>query len=118
MFNVGLSFAPYTPVLIECDIERDRALAIMERSVDWPGVSIQVEPVRDYPTGDLTSTFIGYVGPIPAPLEEQLRAQGFIPNRDKIGYGGLEFYFDQILRGVPGRRVVEVDVAGERTARY
>ncbi len=112
MFNVGLSFRPYSPVLIECDIERDRALAIMERSVDWPGVSIQVEPVRDYPTGDLTSTFIGYVGPIPQTLEEQLREQGFIPNRDKIGYGGLELYFDQVLRGIPGRRVVEVDVAG------
>lgn len=112
MFDIGLSFAPFQPVLIECDIERDRALAIMERAVDWPGVSIQVEPVRDYPTGALTSTFIGYLGPIPQTLEEQLRAQGFVPNRDKIGYGGLELYFDQILRGIPGRRVVEVDVAG------
>ena len=25
MFNIGLSFAPFQPVLIECDIERDRA---------------------------------------------------------------------------------------------
>lgn len=112
MFNVGLSFSPFEPVLVECDIERERALAIMERAVDWPGVSIQVEPVRDYPTGALTSTFIGYLGPIPGPLEDQLSAQGFVPNRDKIGYGGLELYFDQILRGVPGRRLVEVDVAG------
>ncbi|MBN2045473.1 MAG: hypothetical protein JW757_10670 [Anaerolineales bacterium] len=112
MFNIGLSFAPYQPVLIECDIERERALAIMEQAVDWPGVGIQVDPVRDYPTGELTSTFIGYVGPIPESVEAQLREQGFVPNRDKIGYGGLELYFDQVLRGVPGRRVIEVDVAG------
>ncbi|MEJ2484832.1 MAG: penicillin-binding transpeptidase domain-containing protein [Anaerolineales bacterium] len=112
MFDVGLTFDPFEPVLIECDIERDRALAIMEKSVDWPGVSIQVEPVRDYPTGELTSTFIGYLGPIPEQLEDRLSAIGFVPNRDKIGYGGLELYFDQILRGVPGRRLVEVDVAG------
>jgi penicillin-binding protein 2 len=112
MVNIGLSFAPFQPVLIECDVERDRALTILERAVDWPGVSIQVEPVRDYPTGSLTSTFIGFLGPIPETLEAQLREQGFVPNRDKIGYGGLELYFDQILRGVPGRRVVEVDVAG------
>ena len=112
MFNVGLSFSPFEPVLIECDVERDRALTIMELAVDWPGVSIQVEPVRDYPTGALTSTFIGYLGPIPEQVEDQLSAQGFVPNRDKIGYGGLELYFDQILRGVPGRRLVEVDVAG------
>jgi penicillin-binding protein 2 len=112
MFNIGLSFDPFEPVLIECDVERERALAIMERAIEWPGISIQVEPVRDYPTGALTATFIGYLGPIPATLEEQLQAQGFVPNRDKIGYGGLELYFDQILRGTPGRRIVEVDVAG------
>jgi len=112
MFNVGLSFSPFQPVLVECDVERERALTIMELAVDWPGVSIQVEPVRDYPTGALTSTFLGYLGPIPGQLEDQLSAQGFVPNRDKIGYGGLELYFDQILRGVPGRRLVEVDVAG------
>jgi penicillin-binding protein 2 len=113
MVNVGLTFAPFQPVLVECDIDRARALAIMEKSINWPGVSVEVEPVRDYPTGDLTSTFVGYLGPIPATFEEALRAQGFIPGRDKIGYGGLELYFDEILRGKPGSRVVEVDVAGE-----
>jgi penicillin-binding protein 2 len=113
MVNIGSSFAPYQPVLVECDIDRDIALAIMEKGTDWPGVSIEVEPVRDYPTGKLTSTYIGYLGPIPAAFEEALREQGFIPGRDKIGYGGLELYFDVILRGKPGSRVVEVDVAGE-----
>ena len=113
MFEIGLSFAPYDPVQIECDIERDRALAIMEKSVDWPGVGVQIEPVREYPTGELTSTFIGYLGPIPETLDEELSSQGFIAGRDKIGYGGLELYFDPILRGVPGQRTVEVDVAGE-----
>ncbi|MGD8458561.1 MAG: penicillin-binding transpeptidase domain-containing protein [Anaerolineales bacterium] len=113
MVNVGLTFAPFEPVLVECDIERDRALAIMEKSTIWPGVGIEIDPVRDYPTGDLTSTFIGYLGPIPATFEEALRDQGFVPGRDKIGYGGLELYFDEVLRGKPGSRVVEVDVAGE-----
>jgi penicillin-binding protein 2 len=113
MIAVGTSFAPFQPVLIECDVPREVALIIQERAADWPGVSIQVEPVRDYPTGGLTSTFIGYLGPIPAALEEQLRALGFLPARDKIGYAGLELYFDPILRGSNGQRVVEVDVAGE-----
>jgi len=113
MVEVGSTFAPFQPVLIECDVGRERALVIMEKAMDWPGVSIEVEPVRDYPTGDLTSTFIGYLGPIPATLEEALRDLGFVPGRDKIGYGGLEIYFDELLRGTPGSRVVEVDVAGE-----
>ena len=113
MVNVGITFAPFQPVLVECDIGRERALAIMEKAADWPGVSIEIEPVREYPTGKLTASYIGYLGPIPAVLEEGLRELGFIPGRDKIGYGGLELYFDEIMRGIPGSRVVEVDVAGE-----
>jgi len=45
--------------------------------------------------------------------EAELRAEGFVPNRDKVGYGGIELYFDELLRGVPGQRVVEVDVGGQ-----
>jgi penicillin-binding protein 2 len=113
MVNVGLTFAPFQPVLVDCDIDREMALAITERATNWPGVSVEIEPVRDYPTGKLTAAYIGYLGPIPETFEEALRDQGFIPGRDKIGYGGLELYFDEILRGKPGSRVVEVDVAGE-----
>lgn len=112
MVSIGSSFSPFTPVLVECDVPRERALVIQEKAIDWPGVSILIEPVRDYPTGDITSTFIGFTGPITALREEALSALGFLPNRDKIGYAGTEYYFDEVLRGTPGQRVVEVDVGG------
>lgn len=113
MVKIGTSFSPYTPVLIDCDIERDLALAIQDMAIDWPGVSIEIEPIRDYPTGELTSTVIGFLGPIPERRQEELEELGFLSNRDKIGYAGIELYFDEILRGLNGRRTVEVDVAGE-----
>ena len=113
MVEIGRTFQPFNPVLVSCDIERDLALALQDLAVDWPGVSIEVEPIRDYPTGELTSTFIGFLGPITQSQEEVLRALGFVPNRDKIGYAGLEYFFDEVLRGQNGLRVVEVDVAGE-----
>ena len=113
MVEIQTSFSPYDPVQIKCNVSRDLALAVKEKSVDWPGVDVQVEPIRDYPTGDLTATVIGYLGPIPAVQEAELRAEGFVPNRDKVGYGGIELYFDELLRGVPGQRVVEVDVGGQ-----
>lgn len=113
MVELGNSFAPFIPVLVECNIDFELALAIQEKAVNWPGVSIQIEPIRDYPTGELTSTFIGYLGPIPEFQAEFLQEQGFLLNRDKVGYAGLELYFDPLLRGQNGQRVVEVDVAGE-----
>src|SRR3990172_4162645 len=81
--------------------------------MDWPGVSVEVEPVRDYPTGSLTANVIGFLGPIPASLESEYRAKGFVPNRDKIGYAGVEAALDLVLTGTPGRRTIQVDVAGK-----
>jgi len=42
-----------------------------------------------------------------------LSAQGFIPNRDKIGYSGVEASLQDVLAGRNGLRVVQIDVAGQ-----
>lgn len=107
------TIAPYSPAKIQCNISEETARIIREKSMDWPGVSVEIEPVRDYPTGSLTADVIGFLGPIPARDEELYRSQGFLPNRDKVGYSGVEAYFQDILAGKPGTRVIEVDVAGQ-----
>ncbi len=113
MVSIQSSFSPFDPVFISCNVPREMGLAISEMAIDWPGVEVQIEPIREYATGDLTSAVIGFLGPIPAQNESELRALGFVPGRDKVGYGGVELYFEELLRGVPGSRVVETDVAGE-----
>ncbi|MFN8414241.1 MAG: penicillin-binding transpeptidase domain-containing protein [Anaerolineales bacterium] len=107
------SLAPYSPVKIKCNVSEDIAKIVQEKEVDWAGVSVDVEPIRDYPTGSLTANLIGFLGPIPASLEDELRAQGFIPNRDKIGYSGVEASMQGILAGRNGSRIVQIDVAGQ-----
>jgi penicillin-binding protein 2 len=107
------SLAPYDPVQVKCNIDKELAMVITERAADLPGVDIEVEAVRQYLTGNLTSEIIGFLGPIPAAQEEEYRELGFIPNRDKVGYSGVEQSLDEILRGENGMRVVEVDVAGQ-----
>ena len=107
------SLAPYSPVKIKCNVSVEIARVVEEKSVDWPGVTVEIEPIRDYPTGSLTSALVGFLGPIPASLEEEFRAQGFIPNRDKIGYAGVEDSLQEVLAGRNGLRVVQVDVAGQ-----
>ncbi len=109
----GTTSTPYDPVKIKCNVDETTARIIKEKKMDWPGVDVEVESVRDYPTGSLTANLIGFLGPISAADEVYYRERGFVPNRDKIGYAGLESYFETILAGKPGKRVVEVDVAGE-----
>jgi penicillin-binding protein 2 len=113
MVALGDSLAPYTPVKIACNISDELARVVREMSVDWPGVDIEIEPIRDYPTGSLTANVVGFLGPIPAAFETAYRERGFIPNRDKVGYAGVETSLDDILIGQNGLRVVQIDVAGQ-----
>jgi penicillin-binding protein 2 len=109
----GRTTAPYSPVRIQCDVDELIAQIVQERSVDMLGVGVEVEPLRDYPTGSLTSTFVGYLGPISEHNEAYYRSLGFDPNRDKIGFAGVERTFQELLAGQNGRRVVEWDAAGK-----
>jgi penicillin-binding protein 2 len=109
----GETTAPYEPVKIACDVKQEVAMAIQENTSNWPGVAIDVVPVRDYPTGSLTASIVGFLGPIPASEEDYYRSLGFVPNRDKVGYAGVELSFQNLLAGVNGQRVVEWDIAGQ-----
>lgn len=109
----GLSATPYQAVRIRCDVPEDVARIVQQKAVDWPGISVEIEPIRDYPTGSLTSAIIGFLGPIPANQEQEFRDKGLLPNRDKVGYAGIELQFQDLLAGKNGSWKVEVDVAGK-----
>jgi len=113
LVKLGASLAPYKPVKIKCNVSEAIARLIREKQVDWPGVSIEIEPVRDYPTGSLTANVVGFLGPIPAALAEEYKQRGYLPGRDKVGYAGAEAAFDDLLLGKNGLRKVQVDVAGK-----
>lgn len=113
LVELGNSLAPYTPVPVACDADDMIARIVRERAVGWPGVSVEIDPIRDYPTGSLTANIIGFLGPIPATQLDFYEDLGFVAGRDKIGYAGVELTLQDILAGENGKRVVEVDVAGK-----
>lgn len=110
---IGDTTSPYDPVRIKCNVDEKTARTIRERAADLQGVSIEVEAVRDYPTGAITAEIIGFLGPIPENQETYYREKGFVPGRDKVGYAGVENSLQDILGGTNGERYVEVDVAGQ-----
>lgn len=105
--------APYTPMQIICDVNKETAMLVESKSDEWPGVTVEIEPIREYPTGELTSEIIGFLGPIPESMEEYYTDLGFVAGRDKVGYAGIESTMQDILAGKNGLRVVEEDVAGK-----
>ncbi|MDF1514973.1 MAG: penicillin-binding protein 2 [Anaerolineae bacterium] len=105
---------PYMPIVIEQNIEREIALIIAQESdVTLPGVGIQVIPRRHYIYGSLNAQILGFLGPIPPERVEEMENKGYNASFDRIGYAGIEAEYEEQLRGIPGRRVVEKDVLGQ-----
>jgi len=102
---------PYEPVKISTQpVSRDVALLLAERAEIYPGVRIDAESIREYVEGPLYSPIIGYTGPITSDELEKLIDQGYLPT-DQIGRTGLEWEYEQYLRGQYGWREIERDAS-------
>jgi penicillin-binding protein 2 len=113
IFEYAITSKPFDAVPVECNVPRDLAMIVQEKAVDWPGINIQITPIRDYPTGVYTADIIGYLGPIPPEKKQFYVDKGFLANRDKIGYAGIERWFQTDLAGQNGIRKVEMDSGGK-----
>ncbi len=104
--------APYRPAILKRGIPRETAMILEEEHLDWPGVLVLTEPVREYLYGPLLSHVLGFVGPIPQEQADEYEAKGYDPNRHQVGLTGLEYTFEEDLRGQDGQKMIEVDVTG------
>jgi penicillin-binding protein 2 len=103
----------YRPVTIATHLLQDTAFLIAQDAVNLPGVSVVLEPIRDYPSGALTSQAVGYMGLIPEEQDADYEALGYATNA-QVGLTGLEYSFEDELRGTAGRQTIEVDVNGRK----
>jgi penicillin-binding protein 2 len=104
-------FPPSFPVKIKSDISMDEVAKVEANRVYLPGVSIQIEPKRNYPYGKMAAHVLGYVSEINS---EELKSKGYkdYSPGDFIGKYGLEKNYENYLRGVDGEKRVEVDAIG------
>ncbi len=100
------------PVAILDGIDRIRAFEISEDSFRIPAVRVNQVPIREYIYGDLLSHVLGFMGPIPAFVADDYRQSGYNNPNEKVGLNGLEFSYQDELRGAPGVRFSERDIVG------
>ncbi len=115
-FDEVATYEPYGPVILAGGLSAAQMARLAEAQASLPGVDIEAQPVRDYPYGRLGSHVFGYVGAI---TEDEYRARkrrGYTPN-DVVGKDGLESTYDDLLRGTPGGRQIEVDAQGRLVRR-
>lgn len=98
----------YEPVKIVEEAPWDEVAMVEARQEDLPGVIIEPEHRRYYPYGGMASHQFGYIGKVTRTQKKQDQADtGML-----VGQGGLEKTYDKLLRGVAGRRMIQVNAAG------
>ena len=101
----------FDPIRIKSDVLPDIVTIIEEQKDDYPGVVIEVLPIRDYIYGEYAAHVFGYVSEINEEELERRKDEGY-KSGYIIGKFGLERIYDKDVRGVNGGDQVEVDVSG------
>lgn len=96
------------------DIPREAVAEFSENGDEFPGVNISVQPVRRYTEGALACHILGYAAKI-SDSEYQERKDVYSQN-DIIGKTGIEFLFEDYLRGKKGTKQIDMAVDGTITA--
>ena len=93
-------------------ISRDEALELEVKN-DPRVQDLEVDNVRSYPYGEELAHVLGYVGEI---SEDQIKTESYIGYHlgDRIGQSGIEAQYEEVLKGVDGGEIIEVNSKGSK----
>jgi len=98
----------FSPVEIVTNMEKLKALGLKEEFSDTTVISTR--PQRYYPQGYEFAHLLGYVKQAKA-FYEELKNYGYSP-LERVGFKGIEQFYDTYLKGRDGGELIEVDSRG------
>lgn len=102
------SYIGQDKILITKELTKDQFLLINASLPEMPGVYIEEDAKRYYPYKNVLSHVLGFTGEA---TETNVKEDGYALG-DAIGKEGLEFQYENLLRGVDGQQSVVIDVSG------
>lgn len=93
------------------DVGVDVATQIEEKKDDFPGIQIEVNPLRVYPLGAAGAQVLGYVGEA-GPDDKDADGNPYT-TATLIGRAGIERKYNQYLEGKNGSKTIEVNASGQ-----
>ena len=103
-------------ITIAKDVSNEVVAQISERNSEFPGISISTNAVRTYDSGTLAAHVIGYTRTISE--EEYNQKKDRYDMDDIIGKTGIEYLFEDYLKGQDGEKQVDMAVDGTITGEY
>ncbi|MFR2570485.1 MAG: penicillin-binding protein 2 [Clostridia bacterium] len=98
------------------DIPREAVAELSENSDKFPGINIVTKPVRQYTSGTLAAHILGYASKISS--EEYEKKKNQYNQNDIIGKSGIEYVFEDYLKGKNGTKQIDMAVDGTITSEY
>lgn len=105
------SVKPFESFKLKQNVSFKEVARVEARKVDFPGLQVDVVGGREYIYGSSSSHVIGYLGRLAL---KQLDDPEYmdVPRESFVGQFGVEKFYDKMLRGVAGKKVIEVDALG------
>ncbi|HEU4724757.1 MAG TPA: penicillin-binding protein 2 [Candidatus Eisenbacteria bacterium] len=103
----------FVPIRLKRNVDMKSVAVVSEHEAVLPGVDVESEPLRRYPLGPMGSHLLGYVGEISDKELDDPKYSEYLRG-DLIGRMGIERQWESILRGVDGKRFVEVNALGRK----
>ena len=99
-------YSYYKPSVFLKQLSKKEKGPIEEIMYEFPGFYFQTRMLRHYPH-PVAAHLLGNVGEV---NQRDLKRDQFYRQGDYIGKSGIERYYEKVLRGKKGSRIVEVDV--------
>jgi penicillin-binding protein 2 len=113
----GSAFNRYSAAIISRNLDAVSIARVSENLWQLPGVLMETDNKRLYPDSLFGSHLFGYLRSIPKEKLEELADQGYTQD-DKIGFSGLEKFYEEELKGQKGMRFEMVTPLGKYAGRY
>ncbi|HNZ86390.1 MAG TPA: penicillin-binding protein 2 [bacterium] len=102
----------FQPRIIKESLDYDDAMKLMVTIKNLNGVSVVIKNKREYIYKEMLSHILGYMGKISENEYLKLKDSDYYLD-DKIGQTGLEYSYENYLRGKFGKRKIEVNSLGQ-----
>jgi penicillin-binding protein 2 len=99
-------YHPLEPILIKPNLTVDEVRLFETITETNSGFSIIADYSRNYPYGEAFAHVLGYIGKISS---KDLEKYKNYPLTSMVGKDGLEAYYESMLQGKAGQKIVEVD---------
>ncbi|MBF0455229.1 MAG: penicillin-binding protein 2 [Magnetococcales bacterium] len=103
----------FLPLQIKSHLTWEEVSRIEAQIHTFPGVTIQVQSIRDYPQGVSAAHLLGYIGEVNE-RDEQIFPAIHFRSGDSVGKSGMERQYEKELRGREGVREMEVNATGRQ----